>query len=158
MTEVSGVRLMRQRRVDAVRDAMSRSRYIEIRGEAGVGKSGVLRRLAEDLSAEAQVLVLSPNRVIERGWLSMKSAIGYDGAGRDLMNDLSLSGAAIVFIDNLDFFADAEQDNGQRYCAFRSRGSKHLGCCHGPRGFCKDGTELASQRRVDTSRHRPIQS
>jgi hypothetical protein len=108
-TEVSAVRLMRQRRMDAVRDAMTRSRYIEIRGEAGVGKSGVLRRLAEDLSAEAQVLVLSPNRVIERGWLSMKSAIGYDGAGRDLMNDLSLSGAAIVFIDNLDFFADAEQ-------------------------------------------------
>ena len=107
--EVSGVRLIRQRRVDAVRDAMSLGRYIEIRGEAGVGKSGVLRRLAEDLSAEAHVLVLSPNRVIERGWLSMKSAIGYDGSGRDLMNDLSLSGAAIVFIDNLDFFADAEQ-------------------------------------------------
>ena len=95
---------MRQRRVDAVRDAMTSGRYIEIRGEAGVGKSGVLRRLAEDLNTEAQVLVLSPNRVIERGWLSMKSAIGYDGSGRDLMNELSLSGAAIVFIDNLDFF------------------------------------------------------
>ena len=77
--------------------------------EAGVGKSGVLRRLAEDVSAEAQVLVLSPNRVIERGWLSMRSAIGYDGSGRDLMNDLSLSGAAIIFIDNLDFFANAER-------------------------------------------------
>ena len=107
--EVCGVRLMRQRRVEVVRDAMNRGRYIEIRGEAGVGKSGVLRHLAEDLSAEAQVLVLSPNRVIERGWLSMRSAIGYDGSGRDLMNDLSLSGATIVFIDSLDFFADAEQ-------------------------------------------------
>jgi hypothetical protein len=107
--EVSGVKLMRQQRVDAVREAMSRGRYIEIRGEAGVGKSGVLRRLAKDLSSEAQVLVLSPNRIIERGWVSMRSAIGYDGAGRDLMNDLSLSGAAVVFIDSLDFFADAEQ-------------------------------------------------
>jgi MoxR-like ATPase len=54
---VSGVCLMRQRRVEAIRDAMSRSRYVEIRGEAGVGKSGVLRRLAEDLSAEAQVCI-----------------------------------------------------------------------------------------------------
>ena len=107
--EVSGVRLLRQRRVDAVRDAMCLGRYIEIRGEAGVGKSGVLRRLAEDLLAEAQVLVLSPNRVIERGWLSMMSAIGYDGSGRDLMNELSLSGAAIVFIDSLDFFSAEEQ-------------------------------------------------
>ena len=100
---------MRQRRVEAIRDAMSRSRYVEIRGEAGVGKSGVLRRLAEDLSAEAQVLVLSPNRVIQRGWLSMKAAIGYEGSGRDLMNDLSLSGAAVVFIDSLDFFAAEEK-------------------------------------------------
>ncbi len=107
--EVSGVKLMRKRRVDAVREAMSRSRYIEIRGEAGVGKSGVLRRLAMDLSSEAQVLVLSPNRIVERGWVSMRSVIGYDGVGRDLMNDLSLSGAAVVFIDSLDFFADAEQ-------------------------------------------------
>ena len=106
---VSGVCLMRQRRVEAIRDAMSRSRYVEIRGEAGVGKSGVLRRLAEDLSAEAQVLVLSPNRVIQRGWLSMKAAIGYEGSGRDLMNDLSLSGAAVVFIDSLDFFAAEEK-------------------------------------------------
>jgi hypothetical protein len=72
--EVSGVRLMRRQRVDAVREAMTRARYVEIRGEAGVGKSGVLRRLAEDLNTEAQVLVLSPNRVIESGWLSMKAA------------------------------------------------------------------------------------
>jgi hypothetical protein len=107
--EVSRVKLLRQRRVDAVRNAMSLGRYIEIRGEAGVGKSGVLRRIAEDLSAEAQVLVLSPNRVIERGWLSLRSAIGYDGSGRDLMNELSLSGAAIIFIDSLDFFSESEQ-------------------------------------------------
>lgn len=107
--EVSGIKLMRQRRVDAVRDAMTQSRYVEIRGEAGVGKSGVLRRLAEDLNAEAQVLVLSPNRVLERGWLSMKAAIDYDGTGRDLMVELSLSGAAIVFIDNLDSFRAEEQ-------------------------------------------------
>ena len=106
---VSGVRLMRQHRVDAVREAMSRSRYVEIRGEAGVGKSGILRHLAEDLSVEAQALVLSPNRVVGRGWLSMRAATGYDGTGRNLMNDLSLSGSAIVFIDNLDFFSPEEQ-------------------------------------------------
>ncbi len=116
--EVFGVKLMRQRRVDAVREAMSRGRYIEIRGEAGVGKSGVLRRLAEDLSAEAQVLILSPNRLIERGWLSMRSAIGYDGSGRDLMNDLSLSGAGVVFIDSLDFFAAEEQTTARDIVRF----------------------------------------
>ncbi|MGB0122539.1 MAG: hypothetical protein WBP63_03830 [Silvibacterium sp.] len=118
--EVSGVRLMRQQRVDAVRDAMTRARYVEIRGEAGVGKSGVLRRLAEDLNTEAQVLVLSPNRIIERGWLSMKSALEYDGTGRDLMAELSLSGAAIVFIDNLDFFSAEEQTTVRDIVRFAS--------------------------------------
>ena len=121
--EVSGVKLMRQRRVDAVRDAMTRSRYVEIRGEAGVGKSGVLRRLAEDLNTEAQVLVLSPNRVVERGWLSMKAAIEYDGTGRDLMGELSLSGAAIVFIDNLDFFRAEEQTTVKDIVRFASQAS-----------------------------------
>ncbi len=119
--EVSGVRLMRQRRIDAVRDAMTRSRYVEIRGEAGVGKSGVLRRLAEDLNTEAQVLVLSPNRIVERGWLYMKAAIEYDGMGRDLMADLSLSGAAIVFIDNLDFFRVEEQTTVRDIVRFASQ-------------------------------------
>jgi hypothetical protein len=119
--EVSGVKLMRQRRVDAVRDAMTRSRYVEIRGEAGVGKSGVLRRLAADLNTEAQVLVLSPNRVVERGWLSMKAAIEYDGTGRDLMAELSLSGAAIVFIDNLDFFRAEEQTTVKDIVRFASQ-------------------------------------
>jgi hypothetical protein len=119
--EVSGVKLTRQRRVDAVRDAMTRSRYVEIRGEAGVGKSGVLRRLAEDLNTEAQVLVLSPNRVVERGWLSMKAAIEYDGTGRDLMAEMSLSGAAIVFIDNLDFFRAEEQTTVKDIVRFASQ-------------------------------------
>ena len=119
--EVSGVRLMRQQRVDAVRDAMTRARYVEIRGEAGVGKSGVIRRLAEDLNTEAQVLVLSPNRVIERGWISMKAAIEYDGTGRDLMAELSLSGAAIVFIDNLDFFRAEEQTTLRDIVRFASQ-------------------------------------
>jgi hypothetical protein len=119
--EVSGVKLMRQRRVDAVRDAMTRSRYVEIRGEPGVGKSGVLRRLAEDLNRDGQVLVLSPNRVFERGWLSMKTAIGYDGTGRDLMAEMSLSGAAILFIDNLDFFRAEEQTTVRDIVRFASQ-------------------------------------
>jgi hypothetical protein len=117
---VSCVRLMRQHRVDMVRDAMGRSRYVEIRGEAGVGKSGILRRLAEDLSAEAEVMVLSPNRVVERGWLCLRAAAEYDGSGRNLMNDLSLSGAAIVFVDNLDFFAPEEQTTVKDLVRFAS--------------------------------------
>ena len=143
--EVSGVRLMRQQRVDAVRDAMTRARYVEIRGEAGVGKSGVIRRLAEDLNTEAQVLVLSPNRVIERGWISMKAAIEYDGTGRDLMAELSLSGAAIVFIDNLDFFRARGTNNPSRHCSVRIADSEYLGSGNGPRRVRKDRTELASQ-------------
>lgn len=106
---VLGVRLLREKRVETVRNALESKRYVEIRGDAGVGKSGVLRHFAEEVQTEAPVLVFSPNRTIPGGWGKFRDSIGYDGSCRQLLTDLSLSGSAILFIDNLDFFsADAK--------------------------------------------------
>jgi hypothetical protein len=102
---VSGVRLLREKRIDAVRNALESKRYVEIRGEAGVGKSGFLRHFAEELGTESPVLIFSPNRTIPGGWGKFRDSIGYDGTCRELLTDLSLSGSAILFIDNLDFFS-----------------------------------------------------
>jgi hypothetical protein len=92
---VGGITLERESRMDAIREALDQSRYVEIRGDARVGKSGLLHGLAASLETEARFLVFTPNRVIERGWLSLKTTIAYDGDGRDLMNELSLSGATL---------------------------------------------------------------
>src|SRR6218665_2385009 len=65
---VGKVVLARHERVAAVHEARGCGRYVEIRGDAGVGKSGVLRQVAESLQTEGQILVFSPGRCIPRGW------------------------------------------------------------------------------------------
>lgn len=106
---VGGVTLTRHERVSAVHHALDRGRYVEIRGDAGVGKSGVLRHFAEQISAETQVIVLSPSRTVAKGWLAMRAMLGFDGTARDLLSDLAGSGSAILFIDSLDFYGEGER-------------------------------------------------
>src|SRR3954451_7384226 len=58
----------RHERVAAVHAALDEGRYVEIRGDAGVGKSGVMKHFAEQVMAEARAIVLSPGRTTPGGW------------------------------------------------------------------------------------------
>ena len=106
---VGGVMLPRLEHVTAVHTALDKGRYVEIRGDAGVGKSGILKHFAKQIAKEARVIVLSPGRTVPRGWTAMRSVIGFDGTARELLSDLTGNGGAILFIDNLDFFEDEER-------------------------------------------------
>lgn len=106
---VGRVVLTRQERVTATREALDTGRYVEIRGDAGVGKSGVLRQIAEAMQAEGQVIVLSPGRCVPRGWPAMRSQLGFDGTLRELLVDLANDGGATIFVDNLDSFSAEER-------------------------------------------------
>ena len=106
---VGSVMLMRSDRLAAVRTALDEGRYIEIRGDAGVGKSGLLKHLAQQLSAESQIIVLSPGRTTRGGWTAMRTVLGFEGTARDLLLDLVGGGGGALFIDGLDFFADEER-------------------------------------------------
>lgn len=108
-TRVGNVMLTRHEHIAAIHTACDEGRYIEIRGNAGVGKSGVLRHFAEQAATEAQVIVLSPGRTIPKGWLALKSALGFDGSAHALLSDLANDGGAILFIDNLDSFGVEER-------------------------------------------------
>lgn len=101
--------LTRRERVESVRAALDSGRYVEIRGDAGVGKSGVLKHIAEQVSGESQVIFLSPRRTIPRGWLAMRGALNFDGSARDLLLDLAANGGGVLFLDSLDFFDDEER-------------------------------------------------
>jgi hypothetical protein len=109
LTTVGNVILTRHDRVASVHAALDGGRYIEIRGDAGVGKSGLLKHYAQQQAAEATVLVLSPNRVIPNGWLALRSVLGFDGTARDLLVDLAGNGGTTLFLDNLDSFSDTER-------------------------------------------------
>ena len=74
---VGEVTLARTERVAGVHEALDQSRYVEIRGDAGVGKSAILKHLVKGNGIEAGVVVLSPNRTIPRGWLAMRGALGF---------------------------------------------------------------------------------
>lgn len=106
---VGGARLTRQERVSAVHQALDEGRYVEIRGNAGVGKSGVLKHFAQQVSAEAAIIALSPTRTLPKGWVALRSAIGFDGTAHDLLSELAGSGGAILFVDSLDFFGAEER-------------------------------------------------
>ena len=106
---VGGVTLRRGDHMAAVRDAPDECRYVEIRGDAGVGKSGLLKHFAEQLSTEARTIVLSPDRTTGGGWTTMRAELGFDGTARDLLVDLASVGGTTLFIDGLDFFGDEER-------------------------------------------------
>lgn len=106
---IGDVILTRHVHVGAVRTSLDSGRYVEIRGDAGVGKSGVLKHFAEQMGTEAPILVLKPNRTVPRGWGAMRDRLGFDGSARDLLMDLAADGGAVLFVDNLDFFDEEEQ-------------------------------------------------
>lgn len=107
--QVGRVILTRHERATAVNDAFDVGHYVELRGDAGVGKSGVLRQVAESLLTEGRVLVLSPGRCVPRGWTAMRAQIGFDGTAHELLVELANDGGAILFVDNLDAFSREER-------------------------------------------------
>ncbi len=107
---IGDVILTRHAHVGSVRASLDSGRYVEIRCDAGVGKSGVLKHFAEQIGKEAPILVLKPNRTMPRGWSAMRAVLGFDGSARELLLDLAADGGAVLFIDNLDFFDDEERN------------------------------------------------
>ena len=101
---VCGVKLSRLGPLSALRSALDSSRYVELRGDAGVGKSGILKHLAEQIAVESEILVLTPDRTPAGGWFELKSKLGFDGECRDFLADLARNGAGVLFIDSLDLF------------------------------------------------------
>ena len=106
---VGGAVLLRHERLAEIRAAFDTGRYVEIRGNSGVGKSGLLKHLARQVSAESRLIVLSPVRTTPRGWSHMRAVIEFDGTAPELLADLAQSGGAILFIDNLNRFAEDER-------------------------------------------------
>jgi len=109
VNRVGSVVLRRLERIEAVREAFNDGRYVEIRGEAGVGKSGVLRHIAESFQTEGNVLVLSPGRCVPRGWSALRAQLGFEGTLHELLIELANDGGAVVFLDNLDSFSIEER-------------------------------------------------
>lgn len=108
-TRIAGIRLSRQTYVREFWARLEQGRYVDIRGDAGVGKSGVLRYLAEQVAMQGRVIVLSPNRTFLRGWAGMRQVLGFAGTCRELLSEIALNGGGTLFVDNLDFYKEEER-------------------------------------------------
>ena len=86
--------------------ALDEHRFVELNGGPGVGKSGVLKLVAERVGREAQLIVLDPVSTPTGGWLSFAQAVGVPGTAREFFNDLAASGGGLIVIDGLEMFAD----------------------------------------------------
>lgn len=105
-TSVAGVTLPRLEAIAAVDDASESHRFIEILGNSGVGKSGVLRDIAERMARQAPIIVLDRDATPAGGWLSFSNALGIPGSAVEFLTDLAASGGPTLFIDGIDMFDD----------------------------------------------------
>lgn len=108
-SQVGSVHIDRAAHIANFYASLDRGRYVEIRGPSGVGKSALLKHIAEQISSEARVVVLSPARTLPHGWLLLRATLGCTVSARDFLSDLASDGGAFLFIDGLDIFEDEDK-------------------------------------------------
>lgn len=106
---IGTVSIDRSSRVTELHGVLAAHRYVEIRGDAGVGKSGLLKFLAEQISIEATTITLNPERTIPGGWLALRSALDCDCNVREFLSDLAADGGGYLFIDGVDQVDDPDK-------------------------------------------------
>jgi hypothetical protein len=75
---------------------------VHLVGEAGTGKSSILKHVARRIQPEGRIIVLRNGRIIPGGWLTMAHTIGCQVSRDELFNELGCGGGATLFIDNID--------------------------------------------------------
>ena len=82
---------------------------MQIVGAAGVGKSAVLKHVAELFRREGTTIILRSGRIVRGGWQQMAHVIGCNIAREQLFNELGCTGGATLFIDNIDQIERADE-------------------------------------------------
>lgn len=108
-TTVGGVNLPRLGALADLETARNKHRFIEITGKPGVGKSWVLRHLAERIGREGHVIVLDPVGTPDGGWSALAQRLDMRGTAKSFLWDLAASGGGILFIDGLEMFTSVER-------------------------------------------------
>lgn len=99
---IGNVTIDRSPRMADLHAALSQHRYVEIRGDAGVGKSGVLKFFAEQIGIEAATLTLNPERTTPGGWFALRNALNCDCSAKELLSDLATDGGGFLLLDSVD--------------------------------------------------------
>lgn len=101
--DVNGYRVHRSSLIEKISDALTRSRFVQITGEPGTGKSAVLRSVAEAEERDGFIFVLSEKRIDGNGWVGFAMANGLASpSAAALLAEIGVSANPILFIDGID--------------------------------------------------------
>lgn len=101
--DVSGLVVPRNSILDKINDIDDGKRFIQLAGEAGSGKSAVLRALAEEHTRNGFALVLTDKRLVGPGWPSLATHLRLETERlADLLFELATLGKPTLFIDGID--------------------------------------------------------
>lgn len=105
-SHLHGLRLHRKTAYEDIREALEDGRFIQIDGEPGTGKSGLLKDLAEELRRDGPVLVLKDTRIHPKGWPAYAHVLGVSADLTALLREFACGGRAVLFIDGIDKITD----------------------------------------------------
>jgi hypothetical protein len=101
--DVSGLVIPRNSILDKINHIDDGKRFIQLAGEAGSGKSAVLRALAEEHTRNGFALVLTDKRLVGPGWPSLATHLRLETERlADLLFELATLGKPTLFIDGID--------------------------------------------------------
>lgn len=102
--DIGGTHVDRGTLAAELEQAISVSRFVQIRGLPGSGKSALLRRRVDaDLARGGPVLFLKSDRLAGNGWAGFAAANGLSGAPLpDLLTEIAASGSSTLYIDGID--------------------------------------------------------
>lgn len=106
--DVGGVSLARAALCERLEELLAEAGGLRLGGEAGAGKSAVLRTLAERRrSGGAGLLVLKHDRLTDRTWAAHATNMDVGIPLAQLVTELAAPGGAVLVIDGYDRIADA---------------------------------------------------
>src|SRR3546814_16736586 len=98
---LAGVHLPRLDVIAEVDAALDQHRFVEVCGDAGVGKSWVLRHVAERVSRDSHIIVLDPIATPADGWSAFAQSLGGSSPAQAFLQHLAASRGGMSFIDRL---------------------------------------------------------
>ncbi len=108
--DVGGAHLERKALGEKLAEQLTQSRFVQIKGLPGSGKSAVLRQQLETDLARGPVLFLKSDRLDGRGWAGFATHHGLSTLPlTDLLVEIAAVGTATLYIDGIDRVEKAHQ-------------------------------------------------
>ena len=108
--DIGGTRIERTSLSAEINSKLIDSRFVQICGLPGSGKSVLLRQIVQNAISEGSVLFLKSDQLEGRSWISFANAQGLSGATlENLLVEIAATGSAIFYIDALDRIENEHQ-------------------------------------------------